>query len=237
MSVSLRKTDTAIVEEIRRKLKLYGVKALEDTELLCILLQSGDELKNVRELSQILLRRYGSLMNISAAEGEELIERNSGITERKAALLLAAFELGRRSRRQDSKMLHITGAESVFKLMSEEYAGYDRECFKSILLTSKNDIIAIDDISVGTLSSSPVHVREVFKRAVMKSAYSIIITHNHPSGDPAPSANDDSVTNSVKRAGEVMGIRVLDHVIIGAGKYYSYSEKAAELEPFFDLMK
>lgn len=166
-----------------------------------------------------------SLRELSQLTMEELTKLK-GIGRVGATALTAAFELGRRlTKAPAEKKPYIKSPEDAAALLMEEMRFLDREHFKVLLLNTKNQVITLEIVSIGTLNSSAVHPRELFKSAIRKSAAAVVLVHNHPSGDPSPSREDMDVTRRLKEAGEIMGIEVLDHIIIGDGKFISFKAK------------
>ena len=156
---------------------------------------------------------------------EELTEID-GIGKMKACTIMAAVELGKRiSTNPAGRKLSASSSEDVAALFMEELRYLQKEHFRSVLVNAKGDILSVDKVSVGELSSTVVHPREVFAMAVKKSAAAVIFVHNHPSGDPTPSMEDIDTTQRLVEAGQILGIRVLDHIIIGDGKYESLRRK------------
>lgn len=220
----IEKPDADILKTILDKQRKTGAEMLSDEELIGLIIKRGDDTKDVLTLSKILLRRYGSLREIYDTPAEKLMHENKGITEAKALALKAAFELGMRTFRPQPKNAKISSPLDVAVLLRNDMMYYKQEHFKSVLLDTKNYVIAVEDITVGTINSSLVHAREVFRSAILKNAFSIILVHNHPSQDPSPSASDCEITAQFQKAGNMLGIKVHDHVIIGGDKYYSFSE-------------
>ena len=200
----------------------FGGESLSEPELLAIILKTGLPGENVVELSQRIISKFG-IQGISNASIEELMEIK-GIGRMKAVQILAIFELGKRAIVSKKSPSKIISAKSVFDLFGEKFRGKEKEYFYVVLLDTKNKIIRSEEISVGILDASIVHPREIFKSAIRASASRIILVHNHPSGDPTPSEEDLSITRKLIDVGELVGIEVLDHVIIGRDKYYSYIE-------------
>ncbi len=167
--------------------------------------------KNIRELSMLTV---------------EELERLPGMGRNKASRLVAAFELGRRlAMFMPAEKMIIKAPEDAAGLVMEEMRYLDREHFNAILLNTKNQVIDIDKVSIGTLNSSAVHPRELFRNAVRKSAATIILVHNHPSGNSEPSREDIEITKRVKDVGDIIGIEVLDHIVIGDGNFASFKAK------------
>ncbi len=213
----------------REKLIAQGEKSLSDQELLAIVLGSGNRQHNALDLAARMLQKHnGSLRFLREASLEELLEE-PGIGSAKAAAVKAAIEMGARIvgdvrwRRPIKSPEDVTNA--VRDMAMEEMRNYDREHFRVMYLDRKGGLMSMEDISVGGLHSSIVHPREVFKTAIKKSAASIILVHNHPSGDPAPSHEDIEVSRRLIEAGKIMGIEILDHVIIGENTYCSLKAK------------
>jgi len=204
----------------REKLLSEGEKKLSDVELLAIVLGKGTKNLSALELARFLLIKHGSLRYLKEASLEELIAEK-GIGPAKAVAIKAAVEIGRRIAQDVQRKTLIRTPEDVKNIVMEEMRYFDREHFRALYLDRKGGLLAVEDVSVGGLHSSLVHPREVFKTAVKKSAASIIIVHNHPSGDPTPSEEDVEVTRRLIEAGKIMGIEILDHVVIGENTYCS----------------
>lgn len=213
-------------ERPRERLKRLGVEALSAQELLAIVIGRGVSNHSALVIAQELLSRFGSIKALGEATLEEL-SRIKGIGAAKAAQIKAAFEFGRRKDYDDAEGLSIsiTNPEAAAKVVRQTIRDKAKEHFKLILLNTRNKVIAISHISTGTLSASLVHPREVFKEAIRHSAASVIIAHNHPSGDPEPSEEDIRITKKLVEAGKLLGIEVLDHVIIGRDRPFSFKEK------------
>ena len=213
-------------ERPREKMVLYGSQALTDSELLAILLKTGTRQRSAIEVADTILNHSAEgLRNIADMSLEEL-RAFDGVGIAKACQLHAAVELGRRI--AQSRIINrgrIAGIGDVLDLFMEEMRYEKKEVFKVLLMDSKGKILSKETISVGDLSSSIVHPRETFKSAVRRSAASVLFVHNHPSGDPTPSKEDIVVTRRLVEAGDILGIAVLDHVIIGDGTYVSLKEE------------
>jgi len=211
-------------ERPREKLYKYGTKYLSNSELLAILIRTGSKAKTALEVSQNLLAldKMG-LAYLSQCSVDEL-STIEGIGKCKASQILAAIEIGKRISVHNNEVVKINSPLDVVNLLMEELKFKKREYFKIIMLNTKNVIITIENISIGSLNSSIVHPREVFKEAIKRSSASIILVHNHPSGDPTPSKEDISITNRLIECGEIIGIKVLDHIVIGYNKYTSLKE-------------
>ena len=208
----------------RERLLRFGAKVLSGTELLAILIGSGFRGRGSLEVAEELLGRFGNLRDVAEAE-PAVLARSAGVGAVTAVRVKAAAELGRRIvLYQPDPMPAIRSPEDVARLLMEEMRSLDREHFRELLLNSKNRVLSIETISVGTLNASIVHPREGLKPAIMKSAAAIILVHNHPTGVPTPSPEDIAITKRFVKAGEIVGIQVLDHVIIGNGRFQSLKE-------------
>lgn len=202
----------------------YGVSACSDAELLAIILRTGA--KNIKALDlahQLLVLddNQQGLLSLLHKLPEDLIDVK-GIGNVKAIQICAIFELAKRvSKLQGMKKLKVTSPESVANTYMAEMRYLEQEQFRIICLDTKNQIVAEPVMSIGTVNASLVHPREVFIEALRQNAVSIILMHNHPSGDPSPSREDKNITRRLIECGELLGIKVLDHIIIGDGRYCS----------------
>lgn len=216
---------THLVPELRpaRRLLDAGPEALSGSELLSILI--GGEPARALQLAGDVISARGGLAGLRAASYHDLLDGDT-LSERRAATIAAAVELGKRlSSATGPERPIISSAEDVNALLAPRLRDLDREHFVVVLLDAKNHVLATPTVSVGTLLASLVHPREVFKPAIKASAASLVLAHNHPSGQVQPSAEDRSVTNQIVEAGKLIRIEVLDHVIIGAGGYLSLKEQ------------
>lgn len=174
---------------------------------------------------EILSTVNNNLFCLHDFEPEQLVQFD-GIGPAKALQIKAMLELGRRvagSKRPTNAAL--TSPQEVYLFLKEEMRYLQKEHFKTLLFNTKNHVISIEDISVGSLNASIVHPREVFNPAIKKNAASMILTHNHPSGDPSPSREDLDITKRLVEAGEILGIKILDHIVVGDNNYFSFKEK------------
>ena len=199
-----------------------GVASLSNGELLALLINSGTRDKSALALAEeVLARDESGLAYLGASTMQELMTV-PGIGRAKAARIMAAVELGKRlARRTARNNGRIESDEDVARLFMEELRDQKKEIFKALLLDSKGGVICAETVSVGELTSTLVHPREVFSQAVRKSAAAVVFVHNHPSGDPSPSREDLQTTDRLVACGELLGIKVIDHLIIGDGKYIS----------------
>ena len=212
-------------ERPRERLRAYGVQALTTAELLAILIRTGTRERSAVSLGEFLLAEFGSIKGVATATQEQLA-RIKGLGDVKAGQIKAAIEFGNRLSlfTEDAKP-SIGGPRDVANLLMPDLRYLKKEILKSLLLDTKNRVLAIRTVSIGDLSSSIVHPREVFKDAVVASAAALIVAHNHPSGDPTPSGEDVAVTKRLISAGEIMGIDLLDHIVIGDGVFVSLKER------------
>ncbi|WP_311516569.1 DNA repair protein RadC [uncultured Anaerococcus sp.] len=217
--------DLDISDRPREKMINEGYEALNEEELLAVILSTGYKNKNVIELSKEILASF-SYEELLEVEVDELIKID-GIKLAKATKIVASLQLGRRISEKviKKKIKKITSSADVYTYMKNELTFKKKEHFVAILLDTKNVIIAEETISIGDLSSTIVNPREVFKPAIKKSANSIVLVHNHPSGNPTPSMEDLQITKRLVDAGEILDISVLDHIIIGKDKFYSFKKE------------
>lgn len=210
----------------RERMQISGPGALSSAELLAIILGTGSREESALELAHRLLLEPRGLRFLAEVSLEELC-RLKGIGLAKAAQIKAAVELGKRlACLGPSARPVVRSPQEVSTLVMEEMCYLDREHFRVILLNTKNQVLAVDTISIGSLNSSLVHPREVFKKAIQCSAAAVILVHNHPSGDPTPSPEDLEITRRLAEAGRLLGIEVLDHIIVGDHTFCSFKEKA-----------
>ncbi len=211
----------------RERLLRIGPEGVSSPELLTILLQTGTPSASVSDLAGRLLASFGSLEALSRARPAELT-REAGIGPAKACALLAAFELGRRLQAAPpARRPVIRTPADVAALVGEQMRHLDREHFRAVLLNTRHEVLDVVTVAVGGLDSAPIHPREVFKEAIRRSAAAVILIHNHPSGTPEPSGDDLRITARLQEAGRVVGIEVLDHIIIGDGRFASLRERGA----------
>ncbi len=209
------------------KLEVVGAEHLSNAELLAVIIKTGTKAYTAVELAQLVLKlsndgRLSSLNNLSI----EQLKQVKGIGRVKAIQIKAALEFSKRIATTDGIVHHIIkSAYDVSNLMMEQMRYLKKEVFKAILLDTKNQIIKVVDVSIGSLNSSIVHPREVYSEAIKCGCNSIIFVHNHPSGDPTPSTEDIQTTQRLESAGNILGIKVLDHVVVGDGKYVSFKDK------------
>ena len=215
-------------ERPREKLAAHGASALTDPELIAILLRTGLVGTNAIEVGRELLQKYGSLRGLSRCSVDEL-KKIPGVGPAKAIQLAAAFDIGRRLAHETLSKQKIDSPELVNELVGAEMRRLRKESLRVILLDTRYRLIRAEEVSVGSGNESIAHPREVFHPAVAASAYDVIVVHNHPSGDASPSQADHSLTRRLAEAAELLQIKLLDHIIIGApadgnAGYFSFKE-------------
>ena len=208
----------------REKLARLGVLGLGDNELVAIIIGAGVQKTSALVMANALLESAGGLYRLARLSGDEL-RQVRGLGAAKAAQILAAIELGRRTlaRTPDDRVQLVTPRQAAAYLLPQ-FGGLPVEQFGVVLLDTKHRVLRTMILSMGTVDRSVVHPRDVFREAVAASATAVVLFHNHPSGDPAPSPDDIILTRRLVEAGEVMGITVVDHVILGDTAYYSSRE-------------
>jgi len=217
--------DLPVEERPRERMILFGPESMSNAELLAIILRTGSNGVPVQRLSEQVLSKFDGLHGLLNSTLEE-ITSIKGIGSAKAVQIMAAIELGRRiARHKRGNTYTIKTPADVADYLMDELRHLKQEVFVSLYLNTKNQIIGYERITMGSLNSSIVHPREIFKGALKRSSAAIICVHNHPSGDPSPSREDIEVTKRLVNAGQILGIEVLDHVIIGDNTYYSLKEK------------
>ena len=212
-------------ERPREKLLCHGVALLSNTELLAILIGTGTREESAMGLAGRVLSSAGGLSGLGSLQAEEM-SRIKGIGKAKACCLAAALELGRRMAACGGKnRVRVGNSGEAATLFQEEMRHLKKENFRCALLNVKNEVLCIENVSVGGICGTNAHPREVFEAAIRKGANAIIVAHNHPSGDPTPSDDDRELTRRLKESGEILGIKLLDHIIVGDGVYISMSEE------------
>lgn len=223
--ISYRITDLAESERPRERLAHLGPQALTTAELIGILLRVGVSGENAVQVGQRLLNTFGGVSGLHRAAFDEVCNQR-GLGQAKAAQIKAALELGHRlslESPEDRKAIHSPGEAA--DLVKYEMSALEQEELWVMLLDTRNRVLRIDTIYRGSLNSSQVRVGELFKNAIRRTAAAIIVVHNHPSGDPTPSPDDVAVTRAIVQAGKLLDIEVLDHLIIGGGRYVSLKER------------
>lgn len=220
-----RITDLLVTDRPRERLAALGPQALSNAELLAILLRVGMPGENAVQVGQRLLNKFGGLAGIQRAPFEELLNER-GVGEAKASQIKAAIELGRRLTLEspDARPAIQSPADAA-ALVQYEMSALEQEHLRVLLLDTRNRVLDIVEVYRGSVNQSQVRVGEVFKAAIRRSATAVIIVHNHPSGDPTPSPEDVAVTRAFVQAGKILDIEVLDHMVIGQGRWVSLKER------------
>ena len=210
-------------EQPREKLVRYGVQNLTDSELLAIILRVGNKRENVLELSRKILTKFNfqELSQISYNQ----IRKFRGINKAKACQILACFEIARRLATYKTNLIFIKKPKDVVNILAPYMRHLKKENFVGLYLNSRNRIIRREVVSMGTTECVVLHPKDVFAPAITDSATSVILVHNHPSGDPSPSRADIRITQELREASKILRIKFLDHIIIGNDSYYSFMEK------------
>ncbi len=214
-------------ERPREKLVLYGPQSLSNAELLAIIIRTGSREHSSIDLANIVLSQDDKGLRYLTNCTIEELEKIKGIGKSKACQIMAAIELGNRLSKSSLELKQsIKSPRDLVDIFINDMRHLEKEYFKVVFLNTKNEIISYETISIGSLNASIVHPREVFNRAIKKSSASLILIHNHPSGNPNPSKEDINITKRLMEAGKIIGIDILDHIIIGDGTYYSLKENS-----------
>ena len=212
----------------REKMAANGAAVLTDAELIAILLRTGTAEKSAIDIASEMTADGGLYKRLAGITRLNELTNIKGLGQAKAATVLAALEIGRRiASAKPIEKIHLSCPQDVADFLMPRLRYAAKEQFVVILLNNKNKVIETEVVSEGSLSSSIVHPREVFAPAILHHAAAIMVAHNHPSGDPKPSIEDEEVTRQLLRSGKVLGIPMIDHVIIGDGNYYSFLENEA----------
>lgn len=215
MNESLRLKDQPAGERPRERLVAHGAEALSNAELVAILLRTGLKGANAVDIGRQLLQKFGSLQSLALASVDDL-RQVKGIGRDKAVTLVAAFALAQKMAKElQEESPVLDNPENVVRLVRAKNLLLDTEQFQVLLLNTRKRLVRVEKISDGTLDTVLVHPREVFRAAIAANAAAIVLVHNHPSGDPTPSEADIKVTRDLIRAGQLLKIDVIDHVIIG----------------------
>ncbi len=212
-------------ERPRERLANYGPGALSNAELLAIILRIGSRDENVIRMAQRLLAHFDGLPGLAQAPFQDLIEQK-GIGPAKAVELKAAFELGRRWQiAAPQERLQVKSPQDAANLLMLEMGILEQEHLRTIMLDSKNHVLKVHTIYVGSVNTANVRVGELFREAIRLNSVAMIVAHNHPSGDPTPSPEDVAVTRKIVEAGQLLNIEVLDHLVIGQQRWVSLKER------------
>jgi len=217
--------DLPATERPRERLRDYGAGSLSTGELLAIVLRTGASRESVLALASRLLSRYGGLVGLARAGFGELCQER-GLGEAKAAQLKAAFELGRRlASAQPEERAAVRSPQDVANLLLPEMGLLEQEELRVVLLNTRNQVLGVHTVYRGSVNTSLVRVGELFREAVRQNCPALVLVHNHPSGDPAPSADDVAMTKQALEAGRLLNIDVLDHLVIAQQRFVSLKER------------
>lgn len=219
----VREVIEVLEERPRERLWSRGTHALGDEELLALVLGTGVRAHPARSVAAELVRTCGGVVAVSRASPRELAQV-IGVGPERATRITAAFELGRRAVEAQQHREQLGQAEDVFRVVAPRLAGLQQEVFLSIGLDIRNGMLDVVEVARGTVHGVEVHPREVFRPLIRMAAAGAVVVHNHPSGDPTPSPEDVSLTRRLREAGELLGIPVVDHVVIGDGAFVSIAE-------------
>lgn len=227
-SNTYRITDLEVSERPRERLAKHGASALTTAELLAILLRTGVPGENAVQMATRLLQKFGGISGLHQASFDEVCAQH-GINTAKAAQIKAALELGNRLRLatpEERPAVHSPADAAA--LVQFEMSALEQEELRVILLDTRNRVLDTVEVYRGSLNTSQVRVGELFKAAIRRNAAAIIVAHNHPSGDPTPSPDDIAVTRAIVQAGKLLDVGVLDHLVIGAGRFISLKERGVD---------
>ena len=216
-------------ERPREKAERHGFESLSDAELLAIFIRTGVPGKNALQVARDLLRDCGCFAQLARCSPKEIRRLAKGIGPAKSLEMAAAFEIGKRLAKGKSLAPLLDTPERVFDAFGNEFMGLRQESLRVLLLDAKLRLIRSEEIMRGSVSECMAHPREIFRHAIIQSAYAVVVLHNHPSGDPAPSAADIRITRSLREAAQLLQINLIDHIILGSpdgGRvpYYSFKE-------------
>lgn len=218
--------DVPVADRPRERLWRVGADALGDAELVALVLGAGIRGGGALAVADDVMAAAGGDVHGLAALGGDALTRIAGVGGSRAARLLAALELGRRTLAPRADRPQMLGPRDAARYLAPRYAAFPEERFGVMLLDARHRVLRTVIVSTGTLDASLVHPRDVFRVAVQASAAAVVAFHNHPSGDPTPSREDRDITARLERAGEIMGIDLVDHIILGHGRYFSFRDES-----------
>ena len=227
--MSTRIQDLPEHDRPRERLMEIGASALTNAELLAIFINTGVKGENAIQMAQRLLRQFGTLRSLSRRTAKEVATQFKGLGPAKAALIAAAFELGRRAEQEEIRTEPLNDPQTIYRYLGADMSRLGYETLRILALDTKLCLVHDEVVFQGTLNESRAHPREIMRAAIVNRAHSFILAHNHPSGDPAPSDADRRFTRRIREIAELMQIQLLDHVIIGAPRsgalpYFSFRE-------------
>jgi len=216
-------------ERPREKADRHGIEALTDAELLAIFIRTGRPGKNALSMAAELLQTSGGLIPLSRADAIEIRKKVSGIGKAKSIELAAAFEIGKRLARNREDRPLLDSPEKIFDVFGREFLTLRRESLRVILLDTKLRLMLVEEVALGSINECVAHPREIFRPAIIHCAYSLVLVHNHPSGDPQPSAADRRLTSALREAAALLQINLMDHMILGSADggrqpYFSFRD-------------
>ncbi|TSA30777.1 MAG: JAB domain-containing protein [Verrucomicrobiaceae bacterium] len=200
----------------REKADKHGIGALTDAELLAIFIRTGQPGRNALAIASELIENSGGLVPLSRDTAMEIRKRVSGIGKAKSLELAAAFEIGKRLARNREERPILDTPERIYQVFGQEFQALRRESLRVILLDTKLRLVLTEEIALGSINECVAHPREIFRPAIIHSAYAVVLIHNHPSGDPQPSAADRRLTSTLREAAALLQINLIDHLILGS---------------------
>lgn len=213
----------------REKADRHGIEALSDAELLAIFIRTGRPGRNAMAIAGELLERSGGLVALSRDTAMAIRTRVSGIGKAKSIELSAAFEIGKRLARNREERPLLDSPDKIFDVFGQEFLTFRRESLRVVLLDTKLRLMLVEEVSSGSINECVAHPREIFRPAIIHSAYAVIVLHNHPSGDPQPSGADRRLTSALREAAGLLQINLMDHMILGSSDggrmpYFSFRD-------------
>jgi DNA repair protein RadC len=200
----------------REKADQHGIGALTDAELLAIFIRTGRPGRNALAIASELIENSGGLVPLSRDTAMEIRKRVSGIGKAKSLELAAAFEIGKRLAKSREERPVLDTPERIYQVFGQEFQALRRESLRVILLDTKLRLVLTEEIALGSINECVAHPREIFRPAIIHSAYAVVLVHNHPSGDPQPSGADRRLTSSLREAASLLQINLIDHLILGS---------------------
>ena len=225
----MRIQEMPMTDRPREKAERLGFEVLSDSELLAIFIRTGFPGKNALQIAADLLRETGGFKELARCKPKEIRKKGRGIGPAKSIELAAAFEIGKRLARGDALAPILDTPQKIFDAFGQEFMSLRQESLRVLLLDAKLRLIRSEEVTRGSVNESLAHPREVFRPAFIHSAYGVVVLHNHPSGDPAPSTADYRVTKNLLEAANLLQVRLVDHVILGSPEggrtpFYSFRE-------------
>ncbi|MFA7343810.1 MAG: DNA repair protein RadC [Terrimicrobiaceae bacterium] len=216
-------------ERPREKADRHGIEALTDAELLAVFIRTGRPGRNALSIAAELLGCSAGLVPLSRATALEIRKMVSGIGKAKSVELAAAFEIGKRLARNRDERPLLDSPTRIFEVFGQEFLSLRRESLRVILLDTKLRLLLVEEVALGSINECVAHPREIFRPAIIHSAYSLVLVHNHPSGDPQPSAADRRLTAALREAASLLQINLMDHMILGSSDggrqpYFSFRD-------------